>query len=126
EFNFKTPPPGFPIKFAVVVDLGQTEWTNSTLQHIAASNYDMLLLPGDLSYADLIQPRWDSFGRIAEPLASQRPWVVTQENHEIEKIHVLHSHSFTSYNARWRMPFEETGSASNLYHFYNFHTLPRN
>ncbi|PIA28311.1 hypothetical protein AQUCO_07200160v1 [Aquilegia coerulea] len=118
QFSFKTPPAGFPIKFAVVGDLGQTEWTNSTLQHIAASNYDMLLLPGDLSYADLIQPRWDSFGRIVEPLASQRPWMVTQGNHEIEKIPLLHSDSFTSYNARWRMPFEESGSDSNLYYSF--------
>jgi hypothetical protein len=45
-----TPPAEFAIKFVVVGDLGQTGWTNSTLQHIAKSNYDMLLLPGDLSY----------------------------------------------------------------------------
>jgi hypothetical protein len=32
----------------------------------------MLLLPGDLSYADFIQQRWDSYGRLVEPLASAR------------------------------------------------------
>nr|DAD48587.1 TPA_asm: hypothetical protein HUJ06_018524 [Nelumbo nucifera] len=52
EFSFKTPPSTFPIEFAVAGDLGQTEWTASTLKHINNSNYDVLLLPGDLSYAD--------------------------------------------------------------------------
>ncbi|XP_068660156.1 probable purple acid phosphatase 20 [Aristolochia californica] len=119
EFSFKTPPTQFPITFAIVGDLGQTGWTNSTLQHIQASNYDLLLLPGDLSYADYLQNLWDSFGRVVEPLASQRPWMVTQGNHEIEKIPVLHPESFKAYNARWRMPFEESGSESNLYYSFD-------
>ncbi|KAJ1394498.1 Purple acid phosphatase-like, N-terminal [Sesbania bispinosa] len=119
QFNFKTPPSQFPIKFAVVGDLGQTNWTRSTLEHISKSNYDMMLLPGDLSYANSIQPLWDSFGRLVEPLASQRPWMVTQGNHDIEEIPITHTHPFTAYNARWRMPFEESGSDSNLY--YSFH-----
>ncbi|MGG6712989.1 UNVERIFIED_CONTAM: metallophosphoesterase, partial [Salmonella enterica subsp. enterica serovar Weltevreden] len=82
--------------------------------HISKSDYDMLLLPGDLSYADTDQPLWDSFGRLVQPLASQRPWMVTQGNHEVEKIKKKHKEKFTSYNARWYMPYEESGSASNL------------
>lgn len=78
----------------------------------------MFLLPGDLSYADLNQPQWDSFGRLVEPLASQRAWMVTHGNHEVEKIPVIHHEAFTAYNARWRMAFEESGSNSNL--FYSF------
>ncbi|KAK6244546.1 hypothetical protein QUC31_010955 [Theobroma cacao] len=119
EFSLKTPPADFPIKFAVVGDLGQTGWTNTTLAHIGQSNYDMLLLPGDLSYADFLQPLWDSFGRLVEPLASQRPWMVTQGNHEVEKIPIVHSTPFTAYNARWHMPFEESGSNSNLYYSFD-------
>ncbi|XP_059306068.1 probable purple acid phosphatase 20 [Lycium ferocissimum] len=118
EFSFKTPPAGFPIKFAVVGDLGETDWTTSTLNHIAKSNYDIMLLPGDLSYADTLQPRWDSFGRLVELLASQRPWMVTEGNHEIEKISMIHTHPFTAYNARWLMPFEQSGSTSNLYYSF--------
>ncbi|KAL6998072.1 putative purple acid phosphatase 20 [Sarracenia purpurea var. burkii] len=118
ELSFRTPPAQFPINFAISGDLGQTEWTSSTLQHITNSNYDVFLLPGDLSYADTDQPLWDSFGRLVEPLASHRPWMVTQGNHEIEKIVVLHRTPFTSYNARWRVPFEESGSTSNLYYSF--------
>ncbi|XP_002528725.3 probable purple acid phosphatase 20 [Ricinus communis] len=119
EYSFKTPPAQFPIKFVVTGDLGQTGWTKTTLEHISKSEYDMLLLPGDLSYADLIQPLWDSFGRLVEPVASQRPWMVTQGNHEVEKFPVLHTTPFTAYNARWHMPFEESGSYSNLYYSFN-------
>ncbi|KAK7378784.1 hypothetical protein VNO80_04231 [Phaseolus coccineus] len=118
-YNFKTLPSQLPIKFAVVGDLGQTDWTRSTLEHVAKSNYDMLILPGDLSYADLVQDLWDSFGRLVEPLASQRPWMVTQGNHEVEKIPLIHRTPFTAYNARWRMPFEESGSSSNLYYSFD-------
>ncbi|KAI3471828.1 hypothetical protein Pfo_028481 [Paulownia fortunei] len=73
---------------------------------------------GDLSYANMHQPKWDTFGLLVQPLASKRPWMVTQGNHEIERIRGIHRHSFTSYNARWVMPYEESGSPSNL--FYSF------
>ncbi|KAH0453779.1 hypothetical protein IEQ34_018103 [Dendrobium chrysotoxum] len=118
EFFFKTPPAKLPIKFVVIGDLGQTGWTNSTLTHISNTRYDVLLLPGDLSYADFYQPRWDSFARLIEPLASSHPWMVTQGNHDIESIPFLQPKPFKSYNARWHMPFEQSASPSNL--FYSF------
>ena len=98
-------------------DPGQTDWTKSTLNHVAASNYDLLLLPGDLSYADNVQTLWDSFGRLVQPLASQRPWMVTEGNHEIEILTPLDQ--FRAYNARWRMPYELSGSTSNLYYSFD-------
>ncbi|KAM0037742.1 putative Acid phosphatase [Helianthus debilis subsp. tardiflorus] len=119
EFNFQTPPVNFPIEFVVVGDLGQTEWTSSTLEHINASNYDVLLLPGDLSYADTQQPLWDSFGRLVQPYASRRPWMVTQGNHEQEIFPIIYPKGFKAYNARWPMPHEESGSNSNLYYSFD-------
>ena len=74
-------------------------------------------MPGDLSYADYWQPSWDSFGRLIEPLASSRPWMVTQGNHEKESIPIVMP-PFRAYNARWLMPFEESGSNSNLYYSF--------
>ncbi|XP_047336394.1 purple acid phosphatase 22-like [Impatiens glandulifera] len=122
EFIFKTPPSNYPIEFAIIGDLGQTEWTASTLAHIRANDYDVLLLPGDLSYADTHQPLWDSFGRFVESEASKRPWMVTEGNHEIEKIPILQSHGFIAYNSRWPMAYKESGSTSNLY--YSFDVAP--
>ncbi|KAH0450736.1 hypothetical protein IEQ34_021428 [Dendrobium chrysotoxum] len=119
EFTFKTPPSTLPIEFVLIGDLGQTEWTASTLSHINYSDYDILLLPGDRSYADSQQPLWDSFALLKQPEASRRPWMVTQGNHEVESLFpIFRIHPFTAYNARWRMPFEQSSSTSNL--FYSF------
>lgn len=71
-----------------------------------------------MSYADTNQKSWDSFGQLAQPLAGSRPWMVTHGNHEVEKIPVVHREKFTAYNARWVMPFEESGSSSNLYYSF--------
>ncbi|EPS59886.1 hypothetical protein M569_14917, partial [Genlisea aurea] len=117
EFQLKTPPSKFPITFSVAGDLGQTGWTKTTLDHIDQCVYDIHLLPGDLSYADYIQRRWDTFGQLIQPLASSRPWMVTQGNHEKEGIPLLED-KFKSYNSRWKMPYQESGSVSNLYYSF--------
>ncbi|PSR96287.1 Purple acid phosphatase [Actinidia chinensis var. chinensis] len=117
EFQLKTPPSQFPVTFAVAGDMGQTGWTKSTLDHIDLCEYDVHLLPGDLSYADYIQSLWDTFGELVQPLASARPWMVTEGNHEKENIMFLED-GFQSYNARWKMPFKESGSSSNLYYSF--------
>ncbi|KAL3680629.1 hypothetical protein R1sor_023585 [Riccia sorocarpa] len=120
EYTFTTPPPlgpDVPITFAVTGDLGQTGWTVSTLAHIKSSDYDVCLYSGDLSYADYYQPLWDSFGELISPIASKRPWMVTQGNHEVEMVPFF-IESFRAYNARWSMPYKESGSTSNL--FYSF------
>ncbi|ONK75004.1 uncharacterized protein A4U43_C03F12310 [Asparagus officinalis] len=117
QFQLKTPPSQFPVTFAVAGDLGQTEWTKTTLDHIGLCKYDMHLIPGDLSYADYMQHLWDSFGALVQPLASARPWMVTEGNHEKESILFFKS-PFQAYSARWRMPYEESGSTSNLYYSF--------
>ncbi|XP_058209332.1 purple acid phosphatase 18 [Rhododendron vialii] len=117
EFQLKTPPSQFPVTFAVAGDLGQTGWTKSTLDHIDLCEYDVHLLPGDLSYADYMQSQWDTFGELVQPLASAKPWMVTEGNHEKENILMLED-EFVAYNARWKMPFEESGSSSNLYYSF--------
>lgn len=118
EFSLKTPPSQFPVKFVVAGDLGQTGWTKSTLDHISKHEYDVLLLPGDLSYADYMQPDWDTFGELVQPLASTRPWMVTSGNHDKEYVPMLKV-SFLAYNARWKMPYNESGSTSNLYYSFD-------
>ncbi|GJP53861.1 hypothetical protein CLOM_g12986 [Closterium sp. NIES-68] len=119
ERSFKTLPadPSDSINIAIVGDMGQTGWTVSTLDHIAQQPHDLLVLPGDLSYADAYQPRWDTWHNLIEPLASSRPWMVVPGNHEIESLPGL-VRPFTAYNARWPMPAAQSASPSNL--FYSF------
>ncbi|KAL6650651.1 hypothetical protein ACP70R_009576 [Stipagrostis hirtigluma subsp. patula] len=123
EFSLRTPPAALPIELALVGDLGQTEWTASTLAHVGKTDHDMLLVPGDLSYADTQQPLWDSFGRFVQRHASRRPWMVTEGNHEVEAAAAPplpgSPRPFAAYEARWRMPHEESGSASSLYYSFD-------
>ncbi|PRQ45652.1 putative Acid phosphatase [Rosa chinensis] len=62
-------------------------------------------------------PRWDTFGELVQPLASARPWMVTQGNHEKDSIPFLKD-GFESYNSRRKMPYKESGSSSNLYYSF--------
>ena len=70
----------------------------------------VVLLAGDLSYADGYMERWDSFGRLMEPLAARVPIMTAGGNHEIGS-----SESWVSYNLRYPMPFRSSGSVSNLW-----------
>ena len=65
-------------------DLGQTEDSAETLEHIIASNPQSVLNVGDLSYADGYQPRWDSWGRLMEPFHAAVPIMHIEGNHEEE------------------------------------------
>lgn len=95
-----TPPvvgPETPFVFAIVGDLGQTDNSTSTRDHIMSNPvYQQLIIIGDLSYADsawnpkkegknCTQLRWDSWGQLIEPLAAQVPMMVGAGNHEEEQ-----------------------------------------
>lgn len=79
-------PSDYPNRIAVVGDLGLTYNTSTTIAHMLSNHPDLVLLIGDLSYADLYftngtaincsscsfpetpiretyQPRWDYWGR---------------------------------------------------------------
>ena len=80
----------YPYTFGVIGDLGQTDNSNSTMNHVlAAAHVDSVFLTGDVSYADSDQPRWDSFQRLADPLASSKPWMVASGNHASTRIKPL-------------------------------------
>ncbi|CAO2042169.1 unnamed protein product [Urochloa humidicola] len=122
EFTLRTPPAALPIELVLVGDLGQTEWTASTLAHVGKADHDMVLVPGDLSYADTQQPLWDTFGRFVQRHASRRAWMATEGNHEVEAAPLPpvpgSPPPFAAYGARWPAPHEESGSPSNLYYSF--------
>jgi len=99
-FQFKTPPkPGSPTAIALVGDLGQTTNSTKTMAHIhkatlLAATADghhhhpvavsMLLIVGDMSYADSDPHRWPSWFEVMEPLLRSTPLQVAAGNHEVE------------------------------------------
>lgn len=114
-----------PTKLAIVGDLGQTYNSTITMlnimseiekdkaQSISKSNSkskskhafsDMILLvAGDLSYANSIQPQWDNWFQLMEPLTQQIPIMVAAGNHEIE-CDAKTLMPFLAYESRFYMP----------------------
>jgi 3',5'-cyclic AMP phosphodiesterase CpdA len=122
EFNFTMPREahqdgGFPYRLGLVGDLGQTENSAQTLEHLMANRPDSVLNVGDLSYADGEQQRWDTYGRLVQPSTAAVPHMTIEGNHELESIDGGPL-DFLAYESRWRMPFERSGSSSALYYSY--------
>jgi hypothetical protein len=93
------------LTFAVIGDLGQTEYSASTIRHIMREpGVQMVLHAGDLAYADCNQPLWDTYGYLIEPLAKSVPWMVCAGNHEVEYNGSDYARVFTAFEKRYRMP----------------------
>ena len=89
--------------FGVIGDLGQTKDSAVTVKHVMNNQaIQMILHPGDLSYADCQQSLWDSYGRMIEPLASRLPWMVGPGNHEIELTEG--GSLYLAFEERYKMP----------------------
>ena len=83
-FNFTShPEPSAPLTFGIIGDLGQTANSVDTLKHLLASKsaISSVIHVGDISYADGVQTRWDSWGVLAQPATSILPYHVGIGNH---------------------------------------------
>ncbi|XP_065849552.1 bifunctional purple acid phosphatase 26-like isoform X2 [Euphorbia lathyris] len=125
EFWFRTPPkigPDVPYTFGIIGDLGQTYNSLSTLKHYMQSNGQTVLFVGDLSYADRYQYndvgiRWDSWGRLIEPIAAYQPWIWSAGNHEIEYMPTMGELiPFKSYLHRFPTPYTASKSSNPLWY----------
>lgn len=90
--NFTTLPPhathpgAFPLSMAVFADVGQTVVSAANIRMLAADPATRLvLLAGDLSYADGLGERWDAWGELMSPLIASRPMIAAVGNHELER-----------------------------------------
>ncbi|KAK4482569.1 hypothetical protein RD792_009729 [Penstemon davidsonii] len=143
-YSFKTMPvssrKNYPRRIAVVGDLGLTYNSTSTIDHLSRNKPDLILMVGDLCYANLYltngtgsdcyscsfpdtpihetyQPRWDYWGRFMQPLISKVPIMMVQGNHEIEEQ--AENRTFASYTSRFAFPNKESGSSSTFYYSFN-------
>eukprot|EP01035_Chromulina_nebulosa_P021141 gene21141-27393_t len=100
----------YPFKAGLVVDLGQTAVSNASIQALIAIDPSVVLLSGDLSYADGFYELWDAWGNLLEPLASKIPVVTTGGNHEFGS-----SEAWLSYMKRYPSPYRASGSTNFCY-----------
>ncbi|XP_031263950.1 purple acid phosphatase 15-like [Pistacia vera] len=143
-YYFRTMPDSnhrsYPSRIAIVGDLGLTYNTTSTVSHMISNHPDLILLVGDVSYANLYltngtgadcyscsfsqtpihetyQPRWDYWGRFMQPLLSKVPIMVVEGNHEYEEQ--AENKTFVAYSSRFAFPYKESGSPSTFYYSFN-------
>jgi Icc-related predicted phosphoesterase len=121
ERSFKSAPDSSSmskIKFVAWGDPGQTE--NSLFAGLEAlkQNPDMIFIPGDISYADEDESRWDSWGRMFEFVTARFPTMVIPGNHE---NYGSDKHEFIAYQNRFFMPSDQSkAKEGNLYWSTNF------
>ncbi|KAL6535047.1 Purple acid phosphatase 15 [Orobanche minor] len=143
-YYFKTmpisSPKSYPSRIAVMGDLGLTYNSTSTIEHLTSNKPDLILLVGDVCYANLYltngtgsdcysclfpdtpihetyQPRWDYWGRFMQPVMSKIPVMMVQGNHEIEEQ--AENRTFASYTSRFAFPYKESGSSSPFYYSFD-------
>ncbi|KAK9944798.1 hypothetical protein M0R45_010348 [Rubus argutus] len=143
-YHFKTMPvsgpKSYPKRIAIVGDLGLTYNTTTTISHLTSNDPDLVLLIGDVTYANLYltngtgsdcyscsfgdtpihetyQPRWDLWGRFMQNLVSRVPIMVVEGNHEIEEQ--AGKKTFMAYSSRFAFPSAESGSSSTFYYSFN-------
>jgi hypothetical protein len=117
------------MKLALVGDLGQTQNSIQTMQHLMEEKDEVaaLLLMGDLSYADNDNPRWDEWSTMFEHVLDQIPLQSLPGNHEIEKD-TSDGVSFRPYAHRFPMMpncknncggFDNEGWEANMWHSFD-------
>ncbi|MEA3201314.1 MAG: acid phosphatase type 7 [Thermoplasmata archaeon] len=70
------------LRVAFLADLGSTESSTLVLDAVAAAKPDLVILGGDLSYANGDSNTWDAWLARLEPLASRVPTMTALGNHE--------------------------------------------
>ena len=108
--TFAFPRSGYPFALGLTADLGQTVVSNRSLSALDALDPDLILVGGDLSYADGWPFRWDTFGRLSSRVFGRVPTLATGGNHEVGS-----GEQWVHFEARWPTPHASSGSTSPLY-----------
>jgi len=95
-------------------DLGTTQDSLKTMRHMKealnAHEFDAVLFPGDLSYADGFPQRWDDYAKLGEFLWETVPTAYVAGNHEFT------SENYVNYLPRYGWPSSDrSGSPSPLW-----------
>jgi len=108
-----------PLTLGMWADVGQTNVSALNMEYLLHDvNPDLVLLAGDLSYADAFQQRWDTWGRLMEPLMSHKLSLFCNADHELN----VGNEQNIGYLFRYPAPFEESNSPS--FEYYSYKTGP--
>ncbi len=112
EYQFTSAPDGFEnFNFAVVGDQGISPEAHQVFNTMLNDNLDLLLMPGDLSYATLGSEDWDKWFNMNEPLAAKIPLQVAIGNHDRD-------FGFDAFETRFNFPTHMGGN--EFYNSFNY------
>mmetsp|Transcript_18328 Transcript_18328/g.70799 ORF Transcript_18328/g.70799 Transcript_18328/m.70799 type:complete len:531 (+) Transcript_18328:49-1641(+) len=123
NFNFTTPPDvgssTDPGEYHVIAfgDMGATDVSDANIfelqRRAQASEIDLIIHAGDISYADGFMYTWDSYMRKVEFFSAYVPYMPVDGNHEI-------FYNFTAYKHRFDNPGKQSRSNTNMYFSFDY------
>ena len=100
-----------PMRIGWIADMGWGNHSDGTIAQLtqlaAAGMIDLLIHPGDISYADGNMVEWDNFLRKIEPITAKVPYLVSPGNHEFW-------FNFSAYKHRFAMA--DDGAHQSMYY----------
>lgn len=135
EFTFTTAPTSDTFfKMAVLGDMG-TKNSEESIAYLKTlvPEVDLYYHIGDVGYADdavlvlsTFERVWNKYMNAVQDFTAVKPYMTLPGNHEAEchdpscVFHLSHLSNFTAYNARFRMPSEESGGVESMWYSFNY------
>jgi len=114
-------------------DLGIDNSANTISQLInrtANNDFGLFVHMGDISYANdhplRYEDTWNTWFSSMEPIMSTVPYMVAAGNHESwcrNPVCAVQTFNFTTYNEKFRMPGNESGSGTNLFYSFDYYNI---
>ena len=102
-------------EFIAFGDHGMSEEAENTANLVRSfDNAELVILSGDISYANGEQSVWDDYGKKYQSTMSNIPWMMTPGNHENETVY---GYDFDAYETRFEMPSD---SNTDLWHSFDY------
>jgi len=124
-YSFTTQPatPPSPLRIGQIADHGTTNHSVDVVASLLGQHkinpYNFFIVSGDISYADGVQPIWDLWGNIAQPLATILPIMVSIGNHELLDLDL-------AYDYRFSMPHNGHGNMYFSFEYSSVHIISLN
>ena|SRR3990167_7726408 len=134
QFNFTTYPNTFvETTIAVYGDLGIDNSANTISQLTTkATNdeFDLFVHLGDISYANdhplQYERTWNTWFESMQSAMAHIPYMVSVGNHESwcrNPVCAVPTYNFTTYNQKFRMPGNESGSGTNMFYSFDYFNI---
>lgn len=116
------------VRIGIVADMDVTNAADDVVGSMAGHDLDLVLFPGDLSYAndpmrfwnEVDADEWDDWGRLYQSVSASTPTMFAVGNHENEEQDGCHGCGYDAYLNRMELPNNVSGSDSEFWYSFNY------